>query len=76
MRIWDFRTGSLEKSLPNLHTSQVSSVVTSPHSDRYLVTAGKDNTIKVVDLVNFETTQVLEAPGFKCGGNKVVPCIR
>ena len=73
--MWDFRTGSLEKQLSQLDTSQVSSVVTSPMSDRYLVSAGKDNTIKVVDLVNFETVQVLENPGLRCGGNKVVPCI-
>ena len=65
VRVWDFRTGSLEKQLAQLHTSQVSSVITSPLSDRYLVTAGKDNTIKVVDLVNFETTQVLDSPGFR-----------
>ena len=72
VRIWDFRTGSLEKQLTQLHTGQISSVITSPISDRYLVTASKDNTLKVVDLVNFETVQVLESSGFRGGG---VPCI-
>ena len=75
VRVWDYRTGSLEKQISQLHTSQVTSVIASPNTDRYLVSSGKDNTLKVVDLVNFETVQVLESPGFRCGGNKIVPCI-
>ena len=72
VRVWDYRTGSLEKQLSQIHTAQISSLVISPVSDRYLVTAGKDNTVTVVDLVNFETAQVLEAPGLRM---PTTPCI-
>jgi len=75
-RIWSLpKSGiQLEKQITKLHQAQVASVQASP-SGQLMVTSGKDNCIKVVDLSTFDVLRSLEAPGFRLGGIKVRPAI-
>ena len=76
LRVWDFRTGSLEMKKEGLHAAQVSAVLPTP-SGRQLVTTGKDHAIRLVDLCGggCEVQRTFVSAGMRLSGTKVVPSV-
>lgn len=67
LRFWDLRSGRLAHEVAGLHTQQITSVATGLMGGLVL-TCGKDNLLRTVDVRSFEVRQTLAAPGFSVGG--------
>ena len=59
----------------NLHSQQITSV-TSGVAGRLLLTCGKDNVLRAVDVRRFELRHTLSAPTFVVGGAWATACLR
>ena len=71
LRLWDYRTGAMERSIKGLHGSQLLSVQLGA-SGRTLLTCGRDNALRVVDLRTMEARGAVGPPGLKLAlGGKV-----
>lgn len=71
LRLWDYRTGAMERSIKGLHSSQLLSVQLGV-SGRTLLSCGRDNALRVVDLRMMEARGSLGPPGLKLAlGGKV-----
>ncbi|ORX90253.1 WD40 repeat-like protein [Basidiobolus meristosporus CBS 931.73] len=68
VRIWDARSGKCIKDLGGIHQAQITSVGVTPDGSKML-TSSRDNTLKLVDLKNYETLHTYQAEGYVSGMN-------
>ena len=75
LRFWDARSGNCVKEVQGIHLGQITSVCPSPEGTQIL-TASRDNTLRIVDVRTYETLSVLHADGYKTGTNWSKACFR
>lgn len=68
VRFWDAAQGECSHVLSGVHTKQVTSVSLSSDGN-FLLTASRDNTLKVVDMRTYEVLQSLEDELYRSGIN-------
>ncbi|GAB4821419.1 hypothetical protein N2152v2_008465 [Parachlorella kessleri] len=74
LRFWDLRSGRQAHEVAGLHTQQITSVAPGLLGDLVL-TCGKDNLLRAVDVRSFEVRHTLAAPGFNLGGAWAGACL-
>lgn len=76
LRLWDYRTGAFERDIKGLHGSQLVSIQMGLLGNA-LLTCGRDNLLKLVDLRMMEATLTFQAPGFRLhpGHSKSCPAM-
>ncbi|KAK9717704.1 hypothetical protein K7432_006027 [Basidiobolus ranarum] len=67
-RIWDTRSGKCIKELSGIHQAQITSVGVTSDGCKML-TSSRDNTLKLIDLRNYQTLHVYQAEGYISGIN-------
>jgi len=68
VRVWDAKTGECASDLVDLHLGQVTSVDLSPDGTKFL-TNSRDNTLKIVDIRNFEVSHRFSHENYRSGVN-------
>eukprot|EP01091_Cochliopodium_minus_P018243 TRINITY_DN7330_c0_g1_i2.p1 TRINITY_DN7330_c0_g1~~TRINITY_DN7330_c0_g1_i2.p1 ORF type:complete len:500 (+),score=141.67 TRINITY_DN7330_c0_g1_i2:2-1501(+) len=61
-RAWDLRSGKSTYTIPNLHSKQITSVITSPDGN-FALTSGRDNTLKLTDFRTWDTVHTYSDEG-------------
>ena len=61
--------------MANLHSQQITSVAPGL-AGRLMLTCGKDNVLRAVDVRRFELRHTLSAPTFVVGGAWATACLR
>ncbi|KAI3424821.1 hypothetical protein D9Q98_008207 [Chlorella vulgaris] len=74
LRFWDMRTGKQSHEVAGLHSQQITSV-TVGLSGELVLTCGKDNLLRCVDVRRFEVRHTLSAPSFTVGGTWTSACL-
>ncbi|PRW45473.1 autophagy-related 16 [Chlorella sorokiniana] len=75
LRFWDLRTGRVAHEVAGLHSPHggITSVDTGS-SGALVLTCGKDNLLRCVDVRRFEVRHTLSAPSFSVGGAWTTAC--
>ncbi|TPX35197.1 hypothetical protein SeMB42_g07202 [Synchytrium endobioticum] len=73
IRVWDSRSTNLIHEITGLHFGQVTGVEVSPNRNCLLSTS-RDNTLKLIDLRNYETVMTFTHENFKTGMNWAKSC--
>lgn len=74
IRLWAVRTGELVSEIKQAHDDQVSCVKFTP-DEKYLVSTGKDNSIRVFDLRMNKEVQKFYHDFYKCSTNSNRLCL-
>ncbi|KAL4437310.1 hypothetical protein ABPG75_004449 [Micractinium tetrahymenae] len=74
LRFWDVRTGRQAHEVAGLHGQQITSVAAGL-SGSLVLTCGKDNLLRCVDVRRFEVRHTLSAPSFTVGGAWTSACL-
>ncbi|KAG0222746.1 hypothetical protein BGX31_008900 [Mortierella sp. GBA43] len=73
LRFWDARSGNCVKEVTGIHLGQITSVCPSSDGSQIL-TASRDNTLRIMDVRMYETLSVLHADNYKTGTNWSKAC--
>ena len=63
VRFWDVRSGSEVLDIPSLHEGGVTSVQWKPGSNHYILTCGRDSTLKIIDGRNCSSSNTANSSG-------------
>lgn len=63
VRFWDVRSGSEVLDIPSLHEGGVTSVQWKPGSNHYILTCGRDSTLKIIDGRNYSSSNTANSSG-------------
>lgn len=74
LRFWDVRSGRQAHEVAGLHSQQITSVEMGA-SGGLVLTCGKDNLLRCVDVRRFEMRHTLSAPSFSVGGAWTTACL-
>ncbi|PSC73673.1 autophagy-related 16 [Micractinium conductrix] len=74
LRFWDVRSGRQAHEVAGLHSQQITSVCLGA-SGSMVLTCGKDNLLRCVDVRRFEVRHTLSAPAFTVGGAWTSACL-
>ncbi|KAJ3408075.1 hypothetical protein HDV05_005151 [Chytridiales sp. JEL 0842] len=73
LRVWDTRSGNLVREITGIHSGQITSVTISPYKNEVLTTS-RDNTLKLLDIRNYETVASYSHENFRVGMNWSKSC--
>lgn len=74
LRFWDVRSGKQAHDVAGLHSQQITSV-SMGLGGNLVLTCGKDNLLRCVDIRRFEVRHTLSAPSFTVGGSWTAACL-
>lgn len=74
LRFWDPRNGKQAHEMIGIHSGPIGGVAVGLQNN-VIVTAGRDNTLKIIDPRKFEGLLTLSAPGFTVVGTWAQPAI-
>lgn len=74
IRIWSVRNGELTTEIKNAHDEQITCAKFTP-DEKYLVSTGKDNSIRVFDVRTFKEVHKFYHDLYKCSSNTNRLCI-
>lgn len=74
LRVWDLKSNDCLQDIDGIHENQITSVCTTPDGT-CLLTNGKDNTLKIVDIRTFEVRSTFKHEEYRNGLNWNRACI-
>eukprot|EP00898_Chlorokybus_atmophyticus_P001756 jgi/Chlat1/2581/Chrsp178S00150 len=74
LRFWDMRSGKSTNEVPGLHAQQVTSVSTAPGGYN-IVSSGRDNLVKMLDMRTYEVKGSFRASGYRVGTSWNRACV-